>query len=268
VTAPARTPGKLGRRPRNPERPVLTFETYIRPRSAAFIPVTPETREVDRASQVSSWPMYLNDQLGDCTIAGAAHMLTAMCVYAGHPEPSFPGEVIQAAYSAVSGYVPGDESTDNGADMQTVLEYLRQDGLADATGKVHKVAGYALIGNPANEQLLGSVLEATGTVYYGIACPDSALTQFSAGEPWTYVPGPPPQDGHCIVLQRRLATGTASAVDEWVTWGQLQRGTFGFAAHYGEEAYFVASEDWVETTGADPEGLDLAQLLADMSSVS
>ena len=41
----------------------------------------PLTQDVDRASEVTDWPMYLNDALGDCTIAGEGHLFGALSLY-------------------------------------------------------------------------------------------------------------------------------------------------------------------------------------------
>jgi hypothetical protein len=232
------------------------------------LPPVPLTADVDRATQVTSWPMYLNDQLGDCTVAGAGHMFAAMSVYAGNPEPLFSDEVITATYSAVSGYVPGDPSTDNGADMQTVLQYLKTTGMTDTAGTTHQVAGYALFSDPSAEMLLGQVLNLFGTVYVGIDCPQSAEQQFADGVPWTYVPGSAAAGGHCIVLQHRYPAGAEVDIDEFVTWGALQRANFGFTGHYAAEAYAVVSQDWIDVNGTSITGFDLQQLLADMDDVT
>jgi hypothetical protein len=68
-----RQAGKYGRKPFDPTKRRLTLERYLNPRAPmhrAGLPPVPATQDVDRASKVSSWPMYLNDQLGDCLIEG------------------------------------------------------------------------------------------------------------------------------------------------------------------------------------------------------
>lgn len=272
MTTPARQHGKGGRIPRNPERPVPILEQYIVPRSdlavASSLTRIPLSAEVDRSSKVPSWPMYANDSLGDCTCAAAGHMVTAWSAFGSGAAVSFTDTVIIGLYSKAGGYVPGDPSTDNGADMQTVLEVLRQDGIADTSGKVHKVAAYAMFGNSANEVLRGSVLETFGTVYDGFNCPESALTEFDNGQVWTYEPASPNDGGHAVCMQHRYPAGSEQGISEWVTWGALQRGTFGFIAQYFDESYCVVSQDYVDAAGVSPDGYDLEQLLADMASVS
>lgn len=269
-----RAPGKKGRLPRDPHKRVPVLEYYLRPWEG---PITasgslpPVTGPVDRETKVADWPMYLNDQIGDCTIAGICHSFSAMAVYAGFPEPHFTDQDVTAAYSAVSGYVPGDPSTDNGADMATVLTYMSKTGIPDDTGKVHKVAAWAAFGDPRNESLLKQTLAATGTVYLGSEIQQSQEDQFSSGEPWRWERGEQPIGGHCYVLQRRRTSGTG--VLEMVTWGAVQRATLEFqwnaasAAIGGGEAFYVASEDYVQASGQTLQGLDLQQLMADSQDV-
>jgi hypothetical protein len=263
-----RQAGKYGRTPLDPGRPRLTLEKYLDPRTAlsrAGLPPVPLTQDVDRASQVSSWPMYLNDTLGDCTIAAVGHMYGAWTQYAAGTEALFADSEIQAVYSRVGGYVPGDEDTDNGCSMADVLADQRAGGMTDAGGHVHKVAGSAAFGNPADEELLGRVLDVFGTVYVGINCQASILTEFSDGQPWTWTPGEAVEGGHAICLQRRLGSGGAPL--EYVTWGALQPATPDFQAHAAEEAWAVVTHDWLSANGTSVEGLDLEQLLADMADV-
>jgi hypothetical protein len=263
-----RQAGKYGRLPADRSRPRLTLEKYLDPRTAlsrAGLPPVPLTVDVDRASRVADWPMYLNDQLGDCTIAAVAHMYGAWTCYAGGTEALFSDNQVQAVYSRAGGYVPGDPSTDNGCMMSDVLADQRAAGMTDIAGRVHRVAGYAAFGNPADEMLLGQVLDVFGTVYVGINCQASILTEFSDGQPWTWTPGEPVEGGHAICLQRRLGSGGAPL--EYVTWGALQPATTDFQANAAEEAWAVVTEDWLQASGTSVEGLDLQQLLADMRCI-
>jgi hypothetical protein len=211
--------------------------------------------------------MYLNDQLGCCTIAGLAHLFGAMSAYGSGTEALFDNSVIQATYSAVGGYVPGDPSTDNGCVMQDVLAYARANGMADTTGKVHKVLGSARMGNPADELLLGQVLDVFGSVYVGFDVQPVIEQEFDNGQPWTYAPGEPVIGGHCVVLQKRDPARSEVGILNYVTWGALQRATFPWQAHCVSEAWAVVSEDWVRSNGTTVEGMDLQQLLSDMAYV-
>jgi hypothetical protein len=231
------------------------------------LPAVTLYQEVDRASKVQSWPMYLNDQIGDCTIAGAAHMFSAMAAYARDVQVTFADAEIQRVYSAVGGYVPGNPATDNGCVMEEVLAWLKANPMTDEAGGEHKVLGYARIGNPADEVLIGQVLDVFGSVYVGFDVQQSVMTEFENHQPWTWTAGEPYVGGHCVVLQRRDPCGSVVGVLNYVTWGALQRATFPWQAHTVSEAWAVVTEDWLNTAGQTVEGLDVSQLLSDMAYV-
>lgn len=251
----------LGRLPRDFTRYAPTYESY---RIAPGLPVVAATADVDRATEVTSWPMYKNDSLGDCTVAGIAHVIGAMAVYGGHPLPLFADAEIVRVYSAVAGYNPQTGAGDNGANMQTVLDYIKANGITDTAGKVHKVVAYAALRNPADTTQLAEVLNTFGAAYVGINCPQSAQSQF--GKLWTYRRFSPIEGGHAIGFHRREPL-SASGPIVYSTWGALQPATTGFHKRYTEEAWAVVSADWLEANGESPEGLDVTQLLADMSLV-
>jgi hypothetical protein len=259
--------GKLGRRPMDRTRPRLILEKYLDPRaslSAAGLPAVPVTADVDRYSQVAEWPMYMNDQLGCCTIAAAGHMFGAWSAYAGTGESLFADDEIVRVYSAVGGYVPGDPDSDQGCVMSDVLAYLKTAGMTDTAGKTHKVAGFASFGNPANEVLLGQVLDVFGSVYVGANIQQHMMDEFQAGQVWTWQPGGEVVGGHCIPLQRREPAGSRHGILDYITWAEEQHADFGWQANAVEEAWAVVTEDWITANGTSVTGLDLEQLLSDM----
>jgi hypothetical protein len=227
----------------------------------------PLTANVDRASKVSSWPMYLNDLLGDCTIAEEAHAFGALSMYGSGTEAVFSDSVITSTYSRVGGYVMGDASTDNGCVMSSVLADARAVGMVDTSGKQHKLVAYAKMGNPADEVLLGQLLDVFGTVDVGFNVQASIETEFSNGGVWTYTPGEPFIGGHCVALQHRASAGSQHGILQYITWGATQWADFGWQANCVEEAWAVISIDWVQANGTTVEGLDIQQLLADMPDV-
>jgi hypothetical protein len=264
-------PGKYGRLPSDPGRPRLTLEKYLDPRtplSAAGLPKVSLYQDVDRLSRVRSWPMYANDQIGDCTVAGLGHMFGAWSTYSGEAaEALFTDDEIIRAYSRVSGYVPGDPGTDNGAMMSDVLADARVAGLIDTSGRPHKALGYAAMGNPADEVLLGQLLDVFGSVYVGFNVQRHIEDQFAAGQVWTYRPGEPYIGGHAVCLQRREIAGSRHGILDYITWGAMTHADFGWQAHVVEEAWVVVSQDWLQANGTTVEGLDLTALLADMQYV-
>jgi hypothetical protein len=252
---------KLGRLPRDLTRYAPTYEDY---RASGGLHVIPNFADVNRATKVPQWPMYCNDRLNCCTVAGIAHVIAAMTVYGDHPFPLFPDDEIIRIYSAVSGYDPMTGANDNGASMQAVLDYVRTNGITDRAGKTHRVVMYAAFGTPNSPALLAEVLNVFGAVYTGVHCPKSAMTEF--GKLWTWSPDSPIVGGHAIGLHRRMSY-SANGPFDWSTWGALQQSTLGFAEHYIEESWAVVSEDWLASNGKTCGGLDLAQLEVDMHLV-
>jgi hypothetical protein len=112
---------------------------------------------------------------------------------------------------------------------------------------------------------MAAALNTFGTVTVDIDVPDSAMTQFNQGVPWTYAPGSPSLGYHSIVLQKR-GHGYVG-VQEFVTWGLLQRATRIWCKHYIVEAYVVVSQDFIRANGTTVQGLNLEQLIADMPGV-
>ena len=90
-----------------------------------------------------------------------------------------PDSAILAAYSAVSGYVPGDPSTDVGAACLDVLNYWRSTGIGG-----DQIAAYASV-KPLDFAHVKLATYWFGSVYIGFQVPQNAMDQFQAGQHWT-----------------------------------------------------------------------------------
>lgn len=260
-----RTVGKYGLKPRRFGG--LTFEHYLtRPRAMPDAPLY-----VDRITQVSNWPMYLNDQIGDCTDAGMLHAIQAMTAFSGRVAGGalFTDDVAEHMYEVTGGYVPGDPSTDQGATLESVAQYMVSTGVTDIAGNHHQLAAYANIGDPTNLPLLKKVLNTFGTVYCAFDIPQSAEDQFAAHQIWSEVPDSPTVGGHCIPMQYSAVgvTGTTHRAESFITWGTEQAATMEFVDTQITEAMVLVSYDWIEQNGTTIEGLNLNQLLTDMRYV-
>ena len=83
--------------------------------------------------------MYMNNQLGDCVIAGMAHVVGVLTGEADNTPVLYSDNQIVALYSAIGGYVPGNPATDQGCDEQTGLNYWQQQG---APAGSHQIGGW------------------------------------------------------------------------------------------------------------------------------
>jgi hypothetical protein len=254
------TAGLFGRKPplSRVEAPRVAIDDYVDFGYRATLPKP--TAGVNYT--VPSWPMYLNDQLGDCTAAAKGHAVQAITRYGRNNEVTVSDNQVEKWYERDGGYVPGDPSTDNGAVIQTVLANWQ----ADPT-EVCPITEYAELKDFYHIANVKEALYLFGTVYLGINCPQSAMDQFNYGQPWTYVPGSPIDGGHAIVLQEVAVPGALDMMHV-VTWGQLQKANIEFFHHYVEEAWVVLSPDWFSTSGVDVDGFDLAALQADFTQMA
>jgi hypothetical protein len=237
---------RLGRLPANPTTPKLRLANFL---SAAAPLVYPENR--DWLSQVSNWPMYLNDRLGDCTCATIGHLIQIFNRYGQQKDVRVTDSDVLKAYSAVSGYNPKTGDNDNGAVVQDVLNYWRKTGVGG-----HKILAFAQV-DFRNDDELRQALNIFGNIYLGINFPSTAMDQFNNGKPWDFVPGAYSEGGHAINAGYYDVSDNMWKV---VTWGQVQPMTEKFFNAYVEEAWVVISQEWLDANGRNPEGIDMKTL--------
>jgi hypothetical protein len=259
--------GKRGLLRREPTRYAPVLEHYLHG-ALTLSGLPPASGDIDRASEVASWPMYANDEWEDCVWAMIGHSIQAMTAYATGTPVTVPVQSLLDGYSAVTGFnpsagPPGENPTDNGTVLQDALEYWRTTGIKDADGNVHTITAYAMIRDLTDQQLIGQVLAAFGTIAIGLNLPDSAEEQFDAGEVWAVVPGDQIEGGHGVAYQRRGLR--VAGIDEMVTWGKLQRAHVSWWDTYVAEAWAVFSTDYLNAAGRSIQGLDQAQLVADLA---
>jgi hypothetical protein len=201
--------------------------------------------------------MMLNDTYGDCTIAGAGHMIVAANALVNGSDPIPTDPEIQQEYFAETG------GPDSGCVEADVLKNWYTRGLFQMnTGNVcstNKIAGYA----PVNPQSIRDVQQAIafyGGCYIGVQLPQSAQQQFGEDDQWTVVPGSPIEGGHCILYVAYDAHNLYA-----VTWGAVIAVAYPWHAAYCDEAWAVVPQAFVEA-GHGPT-LDLKSLQSDISQL-
>ena len=198
---------------------------------------------------VAPYPIDANQELGDCTFAGAAHLVEAWNVEYQESDPTpTRDEVVEAYYGLTGGEDAGCVEAD-------VLKHWHQNGLFG-----RKIAGYAPV-PPSSILDLHRSIAFYGGVYLGIACPQSCQEQFAEKLPWTYVEGSPILGGHCIV-----GVGYDHEGIDCVTWGETVKVTYPFLAHYCSEAWAIIGRQLVER-GHDTLNIDLKSLERDLKLV-
>ena len=239
---------KLGKLPARFDSRTLRLESYI-----GGLPPAPAS--VTWSSKVPSWPMYLNDSIGDCAIATPGHLIQSYSFNAGQPKTPLDADVL-AMYERF-GYVPGDPTTDNGCVLLDVMKSWRQDGLGG-----DKIGAFASI-NPRNLPHVSTGIWLFGGVATGFALPASAQDQ----DVWDVVEGddgaPGSWGGHAVPIVDYDDEGNFTCV----TWGALKKLTRAFLAKYCDEMYAAIDEDFLPG-GAAPNGFASTVLQADLALVS
>jgi hypothetical protein len=206
--------------------------------------------------------MFMNDQLGDCAIAGSIEEIRLANALRG-VTVNFTDAQALSAYEAITGYNPDDSSTDAGTDVHDLYQYRKSTGIIDADGNAHKIVAYAGLTVGDWDELL-IALSLFDMVGIGIQVPDYAQTQFEAGQPWHLEPGPQNiEGGHYIPVVGATDATTA----QLYTWGAVAGITQPFYAANNVVAVVALTEE-LFTDGKSPEGIDVQRLQADLSGLN
>ena len=220
---------RLGKNPPRHDARTLLFEDY-----RGKLPGTPAA--CDFMSKVPSYPMFGNDTCGDCAEAAMRHLEMGQTWYSGRGVVPTLRQTI-ADYSAIGGMLPGDQSTDNGSDLLTALNYYRKQGVITAFAQL-------ATGNWAQ---LREAVALFGGAYIGVALPDAVVPQ--DGEDWTRISwfwnpsmSPNQANGHCVpVMKYTSATGDKGG---FVSWAALMEMDRDFYENVSDEAFIVVSDGW------------------------
>lgn len=204
---------------------------------------------IDNTSGITNWGEFLNNSLGDCTVAGPAHQIQVWTAKSGK-EITVPDSDVLAAYEAFDGYVDGDPNTDQGGDILTVCQDWQNAGIGG-----HKISGFAHV-NMTQENWM-QALYIFGSLNTGVTFPQFALDQI--GGTWDFDPSKPgkpadPSLGHCMALVGGDLEGAT-----FVTWGELQRATWRFVFRYFDECVACQSPEWTPPVSVS-DGLQLVGL--------
>ena len=252
---------KLGRKRPVAKCPRLSLKNYLK----TALPITPPpgvNYSAKAATALSN--IYLNDQLGDCVIAGGYHVIGVETGNAtGTPFVATTAQITKD-YSAIGGYVPGDPSTDNGCDEQTALNYWTHTGFADGS----KLVGWMAV-DATNMQECMAAMYLFENLYFGIELPDTWINPFPSASGFVWDVGTPdPNNGHCVMGMGYNGQGVQ--IDSWgllgtITWAAIAQLC---AGNGGGELYVMLSADQLAKGQAKaPNGLAWTQLLTDFNTM-
>lgn len=247
---------RLGRKHVRIDPRTLRLARYV---NRAALPPAPVS--VDWTKGITNWGMMLNDQLGDCTIAGAAHAIQVWSANLG-TELTVSDADVEKAYELWDGYDPANpEATDQGGVELDVLNKWRQNTLAG-----HGLLGYA---DPDVSDLeeVRMAISLFGGVYIGLNLPLTAQDQdmwdvdTNGQDQLKRAPGS--WGGHCVFV-----CGYDAASFTCLTWGAPKKMTVRFWVAYCDEAHALFGSDWLGANQVSPGGLDRGQLLQDLQQVT
>jgi hypothetical protein len=260
---------KLGRKRPIARCPRFALKNYL----TRGTPAPPASIDYTKAAATALAEMYDNDTLGDCVIAGMAHVVGVLTGNSGAKPFIYSNKEIIGLYSAIGGYVPGDPSTDQGCDEQTALNYWENNGAlppkaSSSTGS-HKIAGWMTV-DGTNKEEVQTAMWLFENLYFGIELPDAWINPApsKSGFVWDVAGAPDPNNGHCVVGVGYNATGVT--ID---TWGMTGTMTYAAVAKYPTQAsngelYTVVSMDAIgKANQKAPNGFDWSQLVADFDSM-
>lgn len=210
------------------------------------LPAPPEA--VDNTNGVTAWGMMRNDQLGDCTIAGVGHCQQVATLNTGS-ETTPSDDLIEAGYEKYCGYVPGNDSTDQGGVELDILAGIKRDGFAGM-----KLLGF-VSPDPTNINHVKKAIAYFGSVYVGAELPLSAQ---NSGV-WDVVSGTNGVaggwGGHCMVSPKYDAT-----LAPFITWGTNQPATWAWWQKYVDECHVLLWDCWLKKFPASTQDKVLALL--------
>jgi peptidoglycan hydrolase-like protein with peptidoglycan-binding domain len=240
--------------------PRLKLANYLR----LPLPPAPPTADYSPKGQPALSNVYLNDQLGDCVIAGGYHVVATETGNAGRLFTASSDQLLRD-YSAIGGYVPGDASTDQGCDEPTALNYWQQNGFANGT----KPLGWVSV-DATNADELRSALYLFENLYFGAELPDGWVNPMprESGFTWDAAGPPVPENGHCVIGVGYGAAGVT--IDTWglfgtLTWEALS--TYFTPAANGAAYVLLTPDQLAQGQTRAPSGLDWSSLIADFDAI-
>jgi hypothetical protein len=196
---------------------------------AALAPL-PLAYDFDTAHPGIPTPMFANDVLGDCVIAGRAHQTLRF-------EKIEQGSVLMIKDSDVTKqYFKETGGPDEGLVVSESLERWRREGWTVAAKK-YKIRGYSTIDYRNPEEVRAAIYSDVG-IGIGVLLPLSAKDQIHTGQPWEITAGPGAArnswGGHYVYVCGYTTRGPVC-----VTWGRKQQATWAWIARYCDEAYAI-----------------------------
>lgn len=235
---------KFGKAPAKRDRRNLAFSAILK----AAPPPAPPEYDFDVQHNGVPTPMFLNDDFGDCVIAGRAHQTLRFELLEQKKVISIGDTEVKREYFKETG------GEDTGLVVLDSLSLWRKRGWK--VGKeTLKIKAFAELDRTDPEEIKSAIFFDVG-VGIGITLACASMDQFHAGKPWDVVNGaagrPRPDMGHYVYLSGYTLLGPVC-----VTWGRKQQMTWAFMDKHCDEAYAII--DAINTT-KQKRGIDVKKL--------
>jgi len=222
------------------------------------VPAPPPTRDWS-AGMPNNLGAMLNDELGDCTIAGIYHARQIWSFNANPPIRTAPDAKVLKLYELACGYNPKKPDTDQGGVEQEVLSYWLKNGAPIASG-VDTLSAFVEV-NPKNRLSCQGSINDCGVLYVGMLVPNYIMAGAAPPTVWDLDPAGDQgiAGGHAVAVCGYDATGF-----KFNSWGMWYTMTWAFWYKYLDEAYALADPLWIEKSGQSPVWMTLPALEAAM----
>ena len=226
---------KLGKAAAVRDKDTVAFAQLLRAAKAL-----PTKYDFDTTHSGIPTPMFGNDTLGDCVIAGRAHQTLRF-------EDIEQGSVLMIKDADVTKeYFKETGGADNGLVVLDSLKLWQSKGWKVGS-KTYKIRAYASVDFKNHTQVKQAIFSDVG-VGLGVQLPTAAQAQVQTGQPWSVTTGPDAKPGswggHYIFVPGYTALGPVC-----VTWGRKQQMTWDWLNKYCDEAFaiFDAADQFKKT---------------------
>lgn len=216
---------KLGKKGAKRDKRNLKFAAVVK----APVPL-PDRYDFDDKHPGIPTPMFANDELGCCVIAGRAHQTMRFeLIEQGSKMMITDAEVIKEYKKETGG-------PDTGLVVLDSLSEWRHDGWK--LGKeVYKIQAYAEINRTSPAEVKRAIFADVG-IGIGVNLPKDAEKQINTGQKWDVTGGaggkPGGWGGHYVYV-----CGYTQAGPVCITWGRKQQMTWAWFKKYCDEAYAI-----------------------------
>jgi hypothetical protein len=253
---------RLGRLPRAFDQTIPHISSLMM--TAVRPPMPPPSVHWTDGLDITDYGMMLNNQLGDCTIAAAYHL---MQIWSGHGRGLIltePDNFVGQAYRELAGY-DGTPATDKGAIEQDILHKWLTRGVPIAEGTVEnpapgrsRILFYAEIDKRMRMDVCRSINDCGG-VYIGFDVPAWLMETDPLPPVWNVrAENNQIVGGHAVCL---TGYDFSSFTFDLISWGKPYKMDFAFFNEYVMEAYAVSHPWFINATGKTPLGKSVDELV-------